>query len=39
MILEPLYYASYATIIYGELGFWNFVDNSCLRTESSRYTN
>ena len=35
-ILEPLCYASYATLVYGELGFINFVDNSRLRAELNR---
>ena len=29
-ILEPLYYVSYATLVRGDLGFINFVDNTCL---------
>ena len=35
MILEPLCYASYATLVYGEIRFINFVDNSHLRIESN----
>ena len=30
MILEPLYYDSYATLMLGDLGFINFVDNTRL---------
>ena len=30
MILEPLYYVSYATLVWGDLGFINFVDNTRL---------
>ena len=30
MILEPLYYVSYATLVWGDLGFINFVDNTHL---------
>ena len=29
-ILEPLYYVSYATLVWSDLGFINFVDNTCL---------
>ena len=29
-ILEPLYYVSYATLVWGDLGFINFVDNTYL---------
>ena len=35
-ILEPLCYVSYATLVYGELGFIYFVDNSRMRTELNR---
>ena len=30
MILEPLYYVSYATLVWGDLSFINFVDNTRL---------
>ena len=30
MILEPLYYVSYDTLVWGDLGFINFVDNTRL---------
>ena len=29
-ILEPLYYVSYATLVWGDLGLINFVDNTHL---------
>ena len=35
MILEPLYYSSHATLAQGDLGFINFVDNTCLAQKSN----
>ena len=35
MILEPPYYSSHTTLVYGDLGFINFVDNKRLAQESN----